>query len=135
MNLNTKKWFAARIAFCLAILLAFQPFIHAHIDADHAAQNHGFHVGAEHEEAFNIEHSTNHTLSDAPHASHIVSVDSDIRKDIDTTLLPDTIAAILLSFFFVLALQSAQRLNAVLLLTPKESLKRRLPASRAPPTL
>jgi len=99
------------VAICLAILLALQPFLHAHMDTEQIAQSNGFHVGMEHEEIFNSEQIINHDLSSIPHASHIISVDSGIKKDIDTNLVGDTIVAVILSFFFVLALQLVQRIN------------------------
>ena len=121
------------VAICLAVLLALQPFLHAHMDTEQTVQTRGFHVGMEHEEIFSAEHITNHDLSSIPHASHIVSVDSGIKKEIDTNFVTDAIAAIIISFFFVQALQLAQRLIPAAPLVLKESLKRQLPDTRAPP--
>lgn len=121
------------VAICLAILLALQPFLHVHMDIDQTGYLDGFHVGMEHEEIFNSEQITNHDLSSIPHASHIISVDSGIKKDIDTNLVGDTIVAVILSFFFVQALQLVQRINLPTSVVLKESLKRQLPTTRAPP--
>jgi len=57
MALNKTKWVRLSVAVCFAILQALQPFIHAHLDAEHPIQNTGFHVGSEHEEALSLEHS------------------------------------------------------------------------------
>jgi len=80
------KWFAARVAFFLAILLVLH------------------------------------------------SVDLSVREGIDALLFSGPILTALLISLFVLALQSNHRLKYAFLLTPKNSLKQRLPASRAPPT-
>ena len=128
------KWFAARVAFFLAILLVLQPFLHAHIDDGYAIHGNGFHFVNEHEEFFNTENSSNNLLSNTPHASHIVSVDLSVREGIDTLLFSGPIHTALLISLFVLALRSNQRLKYAFLFTPKNSLKQRLPASRAPPT-
>lgn len=135
MVLNKTKWVRLIVAVCFAILQALQPFIHVHVDADHPIQNTGFHVGNEHEEAFSVEFLADHAVSNDPHASHTISVDSSIKQDADGLLLMNAILAVVLSFCFILALQSNHRLNPAFLLVPKESLRRRLPASRAPPQL
>ncbi|MES2637771.1 MAG: hypothetical protein V4605_10625 [Pseudomonadota bacterium] len=114
---------------------ALQPFIHAHLDVDHPIQDTGFHVGSEHEETFSAEHLANHNVFNAPHTSHTISVDSSIKQDADGGILMNAVLALVLSFCFILALQSTHRLNPAFLLIPKKSLKRRLPASRAPPQI
>ncbi len=133
MVLNKTTWARLAVAVCFAVLQALQPFIHAHIDAEHPIQKTGFHVGNEHEEAFNVEDLASHVVSNVPHASHIISVDSSIKQDANGLLLMNAIIAVILSFCFILALQSTHRLNPAFLLVPKELLRRRLPASRAPP--
>lgn len=135
MVLNKTKWIRLSVAFCFAILQALQPFIHAHVDTDHPIQNTGFHLGSEHEEVSNAEHVAQHAAHNIPHISHTVSVDSSIKQDSNGMFLANAIIALVLSFCFVLALQSTHRLNPAFLLVPKESLRRRLPASRAPPQI
>ena len=132
MKLGNTNWVRLMVAICFAVLQALQPFIHAHIDADHPIQETGLHVGSEHEEEHSFEHMTNHALSSVAHVSHTVSVDSSIKQDADSLLL---VQAFLLVFTFclVLTLPSPQKFNRVFLLEPKQSLRRRLPASRAPP--
>lgn len=130
MCLNQKNWCVALIVFCLVLLQVFQPFIHAHIDAKQTVHQSGFHVGGEHEESVSAEHFDHHSLSNT---SHTVSVGSAIKKDIDTDLVADAIAAIIISFFFIQALQLVQRLTSATPPALKESLKRQLPTTRAPP--
>lgn len=132
MVLNKTKWVTVAVVICFAILQALQPFIHAHVDAEHPIQKTGFHVGDEHEEVLNVEHLANYP-SNVPHASHTISVDSSIKQDTDSMLFINTIFAVAFSICFILVLQFTHRLNPAFLLVPKESLKRRLPASRAPP--
>lgn len=135
MVLTKARWLIFAVATCFAILQALQPFIHAHIDVDHPIQNTGFHVGDEHEEAVSFEHLSTHSVSNVPHASHTISVASGIKQDLKNMSFADALIAIVLSFSFLLVLSSSQRLNPAFLLVPKESLKRRLPASRAPPQI
>ena len=132
MNLGKTNWVSLIVAICFAILQALQPFIHAHFDADHPFQDTGLHVGGEHEEAHSFEHMADHALSNVAHVSHTVSVDSSIKQDADSLFL---VHAFLLVFTFclVLALASPQKFNRAFLLKLKQSFKRRLPASRAPP--
>jgi divalent metal cation (Fe/Co/Zn/Cd) transporter len=133
MGLNKTKWFTFAVAICFAILQALQPFIHAHVDTEHPIQNLGFHVGHEHEEAISMQSLADHTLSNIPHASHTVLVASGIKQDSDSMNLLKALVAIVFSFCFILVLQSTHKLNSSFLFVAKESLKRRLPASRAPP--
>ena len=135
MIISKAKWLSLTVSICFAILQALQPFIHAHLDTDHPIQNTSFHVGNEHEEAFSMEHLAIHAVSNVPHASHTVSVDSSIKQDFDNLLLMNPYLALVLIFCFILALQSTYRLNPASFLVPKESLRRRLPASRAPPQI
>ena len=132
MKLCNTNWVRLMVAICFAVLQALQPFIHAHVDADHPIQHTGLHVGSEHEEAHSFEHMADHALSNVAHVSHTVSVDSSIKQDADSLFL---VHAFLLVFTFclVLALASPQKFNRAFLLKPKQSFKRRLPASRAPP--
>lgn len=131
MALNKTKWATLTIAIFFAILQVLQPFIHAHIDTDHPIQGTGFHVGAEHEESFSL--SENHAVSVVPHASHIISVTSAIKQDIDLALFIDVIGVVLLTLCFAIVLQSVSRHFPQLVLIPHKSSGRRLPASRAPP--
>lgn len=132
MALKNTRWVTLAVAICFAILQALQPFIHAHLDTEHPIQHTGFHVGDEHEEAYNVAQSTNHAVSSVPHATHTISVASGIKQDMDTQLLVNVLAVVF-SICFLLTLQSPQKRNPALVLVPIESLKRRLPASRAPP--
>lgn len=129
------RWITFVVAASFTVLQALQPFIHAHLDTDHPIHNSGFHIGSNHEEALNTQHLADHTTSSVAHASHTISVDSSIKQDADSTLLTNTILALVFIFCFILALQTRHLLNFAFLLIPKESLRRRLPASRAPPQI
>lgn len=131
MALNKTKWVILTITIFFAILQVLQPFIHAHLDTNQSAQEIGFHVGADHEEFFSVPNI--HSLSVVPHASHIVSVASAIKQDIDSAMLTDAIALALLCLCFIILLQPALMLYTPLALFSHQSLKRKLPASRAPP--
>jgi len=131
MALNKTKWLTLVIAIFFAILQGLQPFIHAHIDANHPVQETGFHMGAEHEELFIT--SNTPTVSVIPHASHIVSVASAIKQDIDPALFVDLIGFVLVALCFAIVLQSVAQYFPQLILVPPKSSSRRLPASRAPP--
>jgi hypothetical protein len=135
MSSIKSKWAVFVFAASFAILQVLQPFIHAHIDAEHPIQITGFHLGGEHEEVFNLEHLDDHAVSDYPHASYTVSVDSGIKQDADGTFLTNVILALIFSFCCVLALQAVHILNYAFLLVPKESLRRWLPPSHAPPQI
>jgi hypothetical protein len=115
-------------------LQVFQPFIHGHLDTEHDIQHVGFHVGSEHEESTSeLGHASEHALTGVPHASHTVSVASGIKKDADLNLLINTIGLALIFLCFVAALKSISVLFSQLKFNPYQSLKRRLPATRAPP--
>ena len=131
MALNKTKWVTLTITIFFVILQVLQPFIHAHLDTNQLAQETGFHVGADHEEFFSVPNI--HSLSVVPHASHIVSVASAIKQDIDPALSTDAIALVVLSLFFIVLLQSALTTYPPLTLVTLRPLKRRLPAPRAPP--
>ncbi|CAN4268341.1 hypothetical protein MCEMEM6_00476 [Methylophilaceae bacterium] len=131
MVLSKTKWVTLTIAIFFAILQVLQPFIHAHLDTNHPAQETGFHMGADHEESFSV--TNTHSVSVVPHASHIVSVTSAIKQDIDPALLTDAIALIVICLCFSIALQSALKLYPQLTLVSPKALKQRLPAARAPP--
>ena len=135
MVLNKTKWLTLAVVTCFAILQALQPFIHAHLDAEHPIQHTGFHVGDAHEEAVTADTLANHTLSNTPHISHTISVASGIKQDVAPIFLMDALFAIVLTFCFVLFLQASQALNPALPFTFTPSLRRRLPASRAPPQI
>jgi hypothetical protein len=131
MVLSKTKWVTLTVAVFFAILQILQPFIHAHVDANHPIQETGFHIGVDHEESFVTSNSA--TVSVAPHASHIVSVAPAINKDADPALLIDVVVLVVLFIFFSIALQSALKLYPKLTLVSHKTLKLRLPAVRAPP--
>lgn len=130
MALIKTKWVTLTIAIFFAILQVLQPFIHAHLDAHHPIQETGFHVGADHEESFV---TSNTQLVSSPHASHIISVASAIKQDIDPALIIDVTGFVLLVLCFAIVLQSVAQYFPQLILIPPKSSSRRLPASRAPP--
>ncbi len=131
MVLGKTKWIKLSVVVCFAILQALQPFIHAHSGAGHSTQNTGFHVGAEHEAHSNAsDHLTDHFLSDV---SHTVSVASGIKQDVDLAFLIDAVSFALLGLCFAVVIQSVSNHFPPLTLAPHKPLKRRLPASRAPP--
>jgi len=134
MTFNKTKWGALTAAFCFAILQALQPFIHAHLDIDHPIQHTGFHVSDEHEEYLAGSHDqSNHAISVVPHASHTFSVAPGIKQDIDPALVLDIIRFALVCFCLAIALQSITQRFSHFRPSPYQSLRQRLPASRAPP--
>lgn len=134
MRFNKVKWVTLAIAYCFAVLQVLQPFIHAHLDAEHPIQESGFHIGSEHEEhADFFDQVISHAVSNTDHISHTISVASGIKEDFSPTLLTDIIYVIVLCLCFAIVLLSTVRLYRPLTLTLYQSLKRRLPASRAPP--
>jgi len=135
MEMSKSNWITLAVAICFTVLQILQPFIHAHLDAEHPIQHTGFHVGNEHEEVFSTQLSDSHNVSSVPHASHTISVASGIKQDMDTTVFAHAMLAFVLSIYFLLALVSTRQFNSAFLLVPKTSLRRRLPASRAPPKL
>lgn len=127
-----------------ALLQIFTPFIHAHFNTKNPIQNTGFHVGDEHEEmAIELTHSHSpetsaehldaSSLASTPHAGHTISVPSGITQDVDSTNI-DAIALLVL-FFLCFPLYLTPFLSRIFSssLIPQQALKRRLPASRAPP--
>ncbi len=130
---NQSKWTTLTVALCFAILQTLQPFIHGHLDTEHPIQDTGFHIGTDHEEAESLLNAHHHTISDVVHASHTISVASGIKQEINPALLADTVLVVLFCLCFAIFLLSTLRSYRLLSLTPYESLKRRLPASRAPP--
>ncbi len=80
-----------------------------------------------------MEYLADHALSGVPHTSHTVSVASGIKPDFDSVLLIKVVIALVFNFCFILVFQSKHQPNPAFLFVAKESLKRRLPASRAPP--
>lgn len=130
MRFNKVKWVTLAIAYCFAVLQVLQPFIHAHLDAEHPIQESGFHIGSEHEERSVF---LDHVVLNADHISHTITVASGIKEDFSPTLRADIFCVIVLCLWCVIVLQSKLRPYRPLTLTPYQSLKRRLPASRAPP--
>lgn len=121
---------------CFALLQVLSPFIHAHLDTEHPIQKTGFHVGDAHEEkTMGLANAESNFLSADPHAAHTILVASGITHDIDSTLLMSTSLFVLFFLCFPLALTSVLRQFFPLSLIPLQPLKRRLPASRAPPQL
>ncbi len=136
MHLNKTKWLTLAIALSFAILQVLQPFIHAHLDAEHPIQHTGFHVGDEHEESADFSgHFSNYTVSNIDHVSHTISVASGIKQDFNSTLLAKILSPVLLCVCFAIALRSILKLHPPLSLIAYSSLRRRLPAARAPPQL
>lgn len=134
MNLSKIKLLVIFIAIGFAILQALQPFIHAHLDSQHPIQNTGFHVGNEHEELIqNSSNSGDHLSMVAPHASHTISVASGIKKDINFALANEAFQLVLFCLCFAIVLLVASNIFLPLVTHPYQSLKKRLPASRAPP--
>lgn len=133
MALPKSKWLTLMIAACFAILQAMQPLIHAHLDAEHPIHNSGFHVGDEHEEVAH-ESTVDAELSEAPHISHTISVASGIKKDVEASVL-DPISAAVIFFVVALLLASYHLPKQQLIPLLRQFLRRRLPASRAPPLL
>lgn len=120
------------VACCFALLQALQPFIHAHLDGEHHPHAEGLHTAEIHESAHAHEHSSSHTMLDASHGAHTISVSQGIKQD-STYAVDDTFSFVLIAICFAL----------IVILNPQyspqptsnfiKSLKRRLPASRAPP--
>jgi hypothetical protein len=134
MLINKTKWVTLTVAICFAILQALQPFIHAHLDADHPIQHTGFHVGLEHEELISLSnHLTDYSLSAVPHASHTISVASGIKPDTNLPVLIDAVSFVLFCICFALIFKSVSNLFLQSTQVSHKSLKRRLPAARAPP--
>ena len=140
------KFVVYLIVLCFALLQIFTPFIHAHINTSHPIQNTGFHVGDAHEEmAIELTHShssntsTEHLnasfLASTPHATHTISVASGISQGVDSSLT--AVASLVILFFlcFPFALTTGPKHFFPLNLIPHQLLKRRLPASRAPPQI
>lgn len=138
MVINKTKWITYVVAFCFAILQALQPFIHGHLDDEHPIQHTGFHVGDEFEEAV-VNHvvaehaNAKHTIKLIPHSSHTVAVASGIKQDIEPVLTPEIVGLMLVAIFLAINLPvftvSFSRFSNF----PSQSLRRRLPATRAPP--
>lgn len=128
------KWLTLTVALCFAILQALQPFIHAHIGTNHPAEHTGLHVGNDHEEIWQVDHAqSNHYTHAVPYASDIVSVESGIKKDSDLMLALDVVGTLLFSLCLAVALLLTIQQFYQSVSSPYHSLKRRLPASRAPP--
>ncbi len=130
MALNKTKWITLLLAIFFAILQVLQPFIHAHLDENHSPHEAGFHVGAEHEEYFD---SHSNKITDYPHAAHIVTVSSAIKQDIDSALLFDLLPLFVLCLSFFILLRPTLVVYPQLSLLSYQRLRKRLPATRAPP--
>lgn len=135
MFLSKTKWVNLLIAFCFAILQAFQPFVHAHTDSDHDSHHAGFHLGDNHEGHFSVNdhHFDDNSVSIHSDTTHTISVDTSLKHESNNATLVKGLFVLLLIVCFSLYLQSTHRLNPAFLLVSNESLRRLLPASRAPP--
>lgn len=138
MQFNKINWMTLVVALCFAILQALQPFIHGHLDSEHPIQHTGFHVGDEFEEAVVVhveaeDLNAEHTITSTPHSSHTVSVGSSIKQDIEPILTSAIVGLMLVAIFLAINLPvftvSFSRFSSF----PYQSLRRRLPAPRAPP--
>jgi hypothetical protein len=119
------------VAICFAIL---QPFLHIHLDKEHPIQQTGLHMGNEHEDiAIHSTQLDTHALTSASHTSEIISIDSVFKKEVDLNITGDTfVIALILFCLNLLTLKGASKFF------PFHSqnyhtLRRRLPATRAPP--
>ncbi|MGJ8620957.1 MAG: hypothetical protein ACSHWN_11550 [Methylophilaceae bacterium] len=131
---NKTKWLVLTVALCLIALQALQPFIHAHLDIEHPEHLSGLHVGGDYEASLNDHsHKSNHSITDLSHVSHVITIAPSIKQDTDLTLVLDVVALIFISFCLAIAAQLSTQLFSPLHLSHYQSLKRRLPASRAPP--
>ena len=135
MILSKYKWVTLTIAIIFAILQALQPFIHSHLDVNHPIHHTGFHVGDEYEEVSTDISSqiNNHVVSNMAHVSHTVSVASGIKQDLSSVLAADIVGVVIFCLYFASALLATLKFYPALSLIFYNSLKRRLPASRAPP--
>lgn len=133
MAIDKTNWVTLTVAFCFVILQALQPFIHAHLEDGHPIQNTGLHVGADHEEVFQA-HAVQpeHTVYFVPHAPHTVSVESSIKQEQDSLFAANS-ALILVALCLAIILHLSTQAYFYFSRSPYPSLKRRLPASRAPP--
>jgi hypothetical protein len=140
MTFFKSKWVTLLVVLSFAILQLIQPFIHAHLDAQHPIQNTGFHVGDAHENL--AYHSSSITadaniaydaLSDFPHASHTLTVASGMTKPAELNLASSVSILILFAYVIALAVQPSLVLTVNHRNLPYKLLKRRLPASRSPP--
>ena len=141
MHFLNNKWVSLVVVVCFALLQLLQPFIHAHLDAEHPIQNTGFHVGDAHEDmAYHAgelppDASSAHDdmLSDLSHASHTVTVASGMTKQASLSVASNITFIFLLGYIIALALQFTLVSPSNYHFFPHKLLKRRLPASRAPP--
>jgi hypothetical protein len=137
---NKSKWLILLFALVFAVLQALQPFIHAHIDEYHPDHDTGFHVADEHDEhihdsyRLNSEHADEHTASAVPHIFHTILVAFGIKKEVDSDPAVDAPALLLFGLCFVIILSGVSQNFPALIPARFPSLKRRLPASRAPPS-
>lgn len=120
------------VAFCFALLQALQPFIHAHLDGEHHPHAEGLHTAEIHESAHALEHSSSHTLLDASHGAHTISVSQGIKQD-STYAVDDSFSFVLIAICFALIVILKPQYSPQPTSNLIRSLTRRLPASRAPP--
>jgi putative Mn2+ efflux pump MntP len=139
MLLNKSKWAMLVVATCFALLQALQPFMHAHLDTDHLAHHSNVSANDEHEELIHQSHHviadylTDHTESAVSHSLYTISVASGIKKDMEPAAVIDSIAFVLISVGLAIGFAFISKPNFPLISAPHPSVKRRLPASRAPP--
>jgi hypothetical protein len=141
--LTKSKFVALLVVIAFAMLQLMQPFVHVHLDVQHPIQSTAFHIDSGHEnsaydaeraEPANSAQNTSVASSDNfSHASHTVTVVSVMAKP--SGLNYNSILPIFVLLACVIAL--VMHPNIVLVLNyrplPHKPLKRRLPATRAPP--
>ena len=115
------------------LLQTLQPFIHGHLDLNHPMSLANSHAVDEHTEFMHlIDAPAAETFSD-DHVLHTVAVASGIKSDTQVILFTDFNPFVLLCLCFTLILLSVPRYFPQQDSLPHKSLKRRLPAPRAPP--
>jgi hypothetical protein len=133
MLFGKNRWVVLTVALCLVVLQVLQPFIHAHLDVEHPQQLSGLHVGGDYEASLSGYPESHHAITDLSHVSHVLTIAPSLKQELDLTIVLDVVALILVSFFLAMALPLATQLFLQLNLSYYQSLKRWLPASRAPP--
>lgn len=136
MTFNKTKWMTISVAVCFAVLQALQPLIHGHLDAEHSIQHTGFHLGDEHEEAV-VSHQAaeiSHSVTTAPHISHTISVASGMKQEVNPIIAAEFMWAILVVIASLVALQTKTLNFNHSNFNLYQSLRLKIPASRAPPS-
>lgn len=153
MQLNKSSGLTLLLAVCFALLQVLQPFIHAHLDQhsahdshsqqlhdshqhDHHAYGHqqvGFHVADAHEEVFAQAVHDGTQLSAVPHASHTIFVAPAITKNVDLATVLNAMQLALYGLVMAIILLVTTQQFPALVNPHYPSIKRRLPATRAPP--